>query len=61
MTGDCHVRFCERLGAKLPWPTDLENMVEMAAFLRSIARELLIAIKANSAASNKAPVWHQNP
>jgi hypothetical protein len=22
MTGDCHVRFCERLGAKLPWPTD---------------------------------------
>src|ERR1700722_1829720 len=23
MTGDCHVRFCERLGAKLPRPTDL--------------------------------------
>src|SRR5258708_7679350 len=22
MTGDCHVRFCERLGAKLPRPTD---------------------------------------
>jgi len=23
MTGDCHVRFCERLGAKLPRPTNL--------------------------------------
>ena len=21
MTGDCHVRFCERLGVKLPRPT----------------------------------------
>ncbi len=21
MTGDCHVRFCERLGVKLPWST----------------------------------------
>src|ERR1700733_94721 len=21
MTRECHVRFCERLGAKLPWPT----------------------------------------
>ena len=25
MTGDCHVRFCERLGAKLPRPTDLRS------------------------------------
>jgi hypothetical protein len=22
MTGDCHVRFCERLGVQLPRPTD---------------------------------------
>ncbi len=21
MTGDCHVRFCERLRGKFPWPT----------------------------------------
>src|SRR5690606_13664 len=21
MTGDCHVRFCERLGVKVPWAT----------------------------------------
>ena len=27
MTGDCHVRFCERLGAKLPRPTDPELRV----------------------------------
>jgi len=23
MTGDCHVRFCERLGVKFPLPTRL--------------------------------------
>jgi hypothetical protein len=23
MTGDCHVRFLERLGGKFPWPTRL--------------------------------------
>jgi hypothetical protein len=23
MTGDCHVRFCKRLGVKLPRPTNL--------------------------------------
>jgi hypothetical protein len=27
MTGDCHVRFCERLGAKLPRPTDHNSWV----------------------------------
>jgi hypothetical protein len=26
MTGDCHVRFCERLGVKLPRPTDLAHV-----------------------------------
>src|SRR4030042_1565269 len=27
MTGDCHVRFCERLGVKFPLPTRLLNVV----------------------------------
>ncbi len=31
MTGDCHVRFCERLGAKLPWPTDRARSVGSGA------------------------------
>jgi hypothetical protein len=28
MTGDCHVRFLERLGGKFPWPTRLNTSNE---------------------------------
>ena len=27
MTGDCHIRFCERLGVKFPLPTRHENVI----------------------------------
>lgn len=27
MTGDCHVRFCERLGVKFPWSIRLPTVI----------------------------------
>jgi hypothetical protein len=39
MTGDCHVRFCERLGAKLPRPTDhaVQNAAAFSLLLKGFS------------------------
>jgi len=35
MTGDCHVRFCERLRVKFPLPTRRQTVVRHAVILNS--------------------------
>lgn len=39
MTRECHVRFCERLGAKLPWSTYLFGSSRLQSFLPLLSLE----------------------